>query len=172
MRYRYSTMGRGHSTVKTIPIQSLSKRTILLVAAGLALLGIVLGTIGGLWLFNVYSFVQTAERTEGTVVAIGENRNAKGDRVKYPVIEFTDQQGQQREFKARSGSDSSGYSVGNKVQILYDRDRPDSASLDSWVSLYLGPLVFIALAAGFLFFGIMFFITGLGKAKNREDVAW
>lgn len=47
------------------------------------------------------------------------------------------------------------------------KDRPASASLDSWVDLYLGPLVFAILAAGFLFFGIVFFATGLGKAKNR-----
>ena len=166
MRVGFSTAQHGLKTKQYVPIQALSTHTRVHIGLGFALLGIVLGTIGGLLGYNTHKFVQNAERTEGTVVAIGERRNSEGDRVKYPVIEFTDQQGGQHEFKASSGSSSSGYSVGNKVQILYDRERPDSASLDNWLDLYFGPLVLVILAAGSLFFAVAFLSS---RSKNRED---
>ena len=169
MRVRYSTRGRGFSTMQTVPIQSFNKRTLFLVAAGLAVLGIVLGTIGGLWFFNVYNFVQAAEHAEGTVIEIVKGRDREGHSTYWPVIAFTDHQGQRQEFEPSTRSSSPRHSVDDKLPILYDRDRPASASINSRVDLYLGPLIFSALAAGALLIAIVFFIAGLGKAKSRKD---
>jgi len=138
----------------------------------LALLGIGLGTGGGLWLSSVRNFVQTAERAEGTVIEIVKGRDRDGHTTYWPVIAFTDHQGQRHEFESNIKSSSSSYSVDDKMPILYDRDRPASASIDSWASLYLGPLVLGIFATVFLVLAIVFFVTGLGKAKKRVDVNW
>ena len=165
------------STVKHIPLQSLGKRTLVLVGIGLALLGLVLGTIGGMWWLKTRNFVQSAEHAEGTVIELVEKRSTKTENnrtrtsITYsPVVEFSDYQEQRHEFHGTSSSPPR-YSVGDKVSVLYDRDHPNSASIDHWLDLYLGQFIIGVIAAGCLFFAMVFFITGLGKSKNQEIIA-
>lgn len=162
MRHRLSTRN-------TIPIQSLSKRTVVIAGIGLALLGIVLGVIGALLWLNVRNFVQTAEHAEGTVIELVENRGKEGNRTYRPLVEFTDHQGQRREFLSSSGSNPPRYSVGDKMPILYDRDRPNSASINHWLDLYLFPFVLGIVAAVNLIMSIVFFLLGSKKRKDGEE---
>ena len=116
-----------------------------------ALAGMVLLGAGVMWWQNTRNFVQSAEHADGTVIEIVRSRDRDGNTMFSPVVEFTDHQGQRREYHSNTKSNPSFYSVGDKVQILYDRDRPDSAGINHWLDLYLGPLVLIVIGAGFLF---------------------
>ena len=150
------------------------KNCIVILAIMLALPGMVLAIVGGVWWFNVYRFVQSAEHAEGTVIELVESSGNKGGRIYSPVVEYTDSLGQQHKYRSNTSSNPSPYSVGDKVPILYDRDRPDSANIDHWLYLYLFPLVcFGCAAADILFVMFLFVIVWLvfGRTKNQTNNA-
>jgi len=149
--------------ISTTTTLSPDSRFFVYLGLGFVLVGIILTVIGVLWWQNVRHFVQTAERTEGTVIKMIESRSRRGNTTYSPVVEFTDQQGLRREFRARGSI--SGYSVGGKVPVLYDRERPDSAAIDDWFDLHFAPLVFCVIGVGFIFVmvGSLF-----KRPKNRE----
>ena len=125
------------------------------VFAGLALL-----FLGISWWRSVRHFIQTAERAEGTVIKLAECRSGK--RVCYkPVVEFTDRFGQRQEFQSHVGSRPPDYSIGDKVQILYDQNKVDSARIDHWLSLYSYTLLCLLFAVGFIAQGILIFFGWL-----------
>ena len=152
------------------PLQS----CIVILAMMIALPGIIFAIVGGVWWFNVHNFVQSAERTEGTVVELVEKSGDRGGLLYSPVIEYTDQQGQQHKYRSNASSNPSPYSVGDKVPILYDRERPDSANIDHWLYLYLFPWVCLGIAAADLLFVMLLFVIVwliFGGTKNRENSA-
>lgn len=56
-------------------------------------------------------------------------------------------------FASRTGSNPSAFRVGDTVRVLYDRDQPEEAKV-SFVSLWLGPVLFTALGAACLVVGV------------------
>jgi len=160
---RFSSRSRN-----TVP---LPKGCAVMIGIAFALLGIVLLAGGLAWWLHVSRFVQSAEHTEGTVIEIVEKRDREGGITFSPVVEFTDHQGQQRKYYSNTSSNPSSYSVGDKVEILYDRDRPDSAGINSWFDLYIGTLVLVVLGGGFFFVGtavsiVMMFSKSPKKPKD------
>jgi len=136
-----------------------------------ALLGIALLAGGLAWWQHVNRFVQSAGHAEGTVVEINESRDRDGNFSYSPAIEYTDHQGQLHKHRSNIKSNPSMYSVGDKVEILYDKDRPDSAGIDSWFGLYFGPLLLTILGGGFFFVGTavavaMMYSKSSGKPTN------
>jgi len=96
---------------------------ILTIVAGVfVLLGIISGIVGFMWWQNVRHFVQTAEQAEGTVIELVESRSSDGSTYS-PVIEFADRFGQRQEYQTCVGTNPPRYSVGDKVQIVYDQRR-------------------------------------------------
>ena len=112
---------------------------------GLAALGcfasaIIVFGIAVVWWQHNHDFVQSAERVEGEVIEIVENRK-DGNRLTAPIIEFTDHLGQQQKFQSSVFSSPQRYFVGDKVQVLYDKDNPRTAVIDSGWEINLLPLV-------------------------------
>ena len=167
----------GYSTTKNIP---LTKRTGVIAAVVLGLMGVAFAAVGVAWWQGTRSFVQTAERTEGTVVELLErqstSRSSNGRRstsISFsPVVEYTDHQGKQHKHYSTTSTNPPMYSVGDKVPMLFDPNRPAVAKIDHWVNLYLAPIVFTVLGAVFLLVTIiMVFIAARPKsaeAENRE----
>ena len=112
---------------------------------------------GGVYWYNVNTaFVDTAVRTKGEVVdvkRIEETRRRDGrtreEVTYYPVVEFDDGDGQTHEFRSSAGSNPPAYSEGDRVEVLYDPGDPQQASINSFTSLWVGPLVTGGLGAVF-----------------------
>lgn len=113
------------------------------------------------------SFLATAERAPGTVVALewrndhdGVSRKKREDDrpAAYPVVEFTSADGTQRTFQDSTGSNPPAYEEGERVEVLYRADSPEDARIKGFTSLWLLPLIFG---------GIGLLIAGIGTA-----VAW
>jgi len=161
---RFSSHSRN-----TVP---LPKGCGVMIGIAFALLGIVLLACGLVWWQHVGRFVQSSEHTEGTVIEIVEKRDRDGGIKFSPIVEFTDHQGQQRKYYSTTGSNPSPYSVGDKVEILYDRDRPDSAGINSWFDLYFGPLFLTIMGGGFFFIGTAVSIATMfskSPKKTKDD---
>ncbi|MFI9810445.1 DUF3592 domain-containing protein [Streptomyces sp. NPDC052301] len=118
------------------------------------------GLIGGGTLFFLIglalagesvSFLTSAERAHGTVVALewrkdhdGASRGNRGDDepMAYPVVEFTPAGGTRRTFRDSTGSNPPAYYKGERVEVLYRSRSPQDARIDGFASLWLMPLTF------------------------------
>ncbi|QPP06055.1 DUF3592 domain-containing protein [Streptomyces bathyalis] len=103
--------------------------------------------LSGLFCLEVRSVLRLRRegvRTEGTVVDNVE-KTAESRRRWVPVIAFTDTEGYRVEFapRARSGRP---LPLGRTVRVIYLRDSPCDARMNSWGDLWLG----ITLLAVFL----------------------
>ena len=106
------------------------------IAGCLAPLGIVLAGVGIMRWQNIRYFVQTAEHAEGTVIELIKGDRTRNGTTYRPVVEFIDSLGQRHEHQSSVGSNPSLYSVGDKVQILYNQNDIDSVKINHWHNLY------------------------------------
>lgn len=70
------------------------------------------------------------------------------------------------EFTSSSGSNPPRFSKGEVVEVLYQEHSPEQAKINSFLSLFFGPIILTVL-------GILFFITGFsiilyGKLKGKK----
>ena len=114
--------------------------SLIIFSSGIIFLGIAFA-----WWQSSQSFIETAERVEGVVVEVRENRNRDGNTLYSPVVEFTDHAGQLQKFQSSVSSYPQRYFVGDKVQVLYAKDNPNSAVIDNWWYHNLTPLILLVI---------------------------
>lgn len=102
-------------------------------------------------LHGVYEFMTEAVTAEGTVVELVKSRN-----LSKPVVKFVTQQGQEIVFHSAISSTPPAYSVGEKVEVIYLPDRPASAKINDFFSVWWRSFVM-----GFI--GGMVILTGVIK---------
>jgi hypothetical protein len=78
-----------------------------------------------------------------------------------PIIEFTARDGSQHHFTSGSGRGTKQYREGARVRIVYDPAREDRATIRSFSSLWLLPIMLAVFAALFVCAGLGVF----GHAK-------
>jgi len=110
-----------------------------------------------MWWQRVRGFVQTVEKVEGTVIELVQ---MSGDTY-APVVEFTDHFGQRREHRAKTGTSVQRASVGDKVEILYERNDPDSTKINHWFDLYFGPGICLFIGIDFVIFAKVLLVVVL-----------
>ena len=111
--------------------RKLGKWLFVLIAAGIALICYSI-----VWLWDTYCFAKSAERTDGTIVWVpcpGFDREAV-----VLGAEFTDHLGRRHEFPSAVPGRRF---IGEKVQVLYDRDNPSSAKISTKDELYFHPVM-------------------------------
>ena len=130
-----------------------------IIAVILFVAGIIPTIIGTMWWQRIRGFVQTAEKVEGTVIELVEGRGGKGGITYAPVVEYTDHFGQRQEHRAKTGASWQRFAVGDKVQILYERNDPDSTKINHWLDLYIGPGICLFLGVDAVVVAIVLFIV-------------
>lgn len=61
----------------------------------------------------------------------------------YPVVRFKSAQGGDFIFTDDAGAYPPDFQVGDSIEVLYDPINPLDASINSWFSLWMGPVAFI-----------------------------
>ncbi|MBE9206538.1 DUF3592 domain-containing protein [Nostoc sp. LEGE 06077] len=128
------------------------------------LFGSIFGGVGSIFLItgiligvNTRSFVGKSIATSGTVIDVVKHRSrdSKGRSFTayYPVIKFTANSGKLIEFEANSGSNPPAYNQGQKVEILYNPQEPESAVISSWFELWFLPTMFTGMGSLFVVIG-------------------
>lgn len=117
-------------------------------------IGICLLLGAGLSFQNTRSFLNSAILTEGTVIDLVES-SPNDTTVYQPVISFQDQKGDAIEFKSTTGSNPPSYLPGDKVEVIYEADNPEGASINSFFSLWGGALIVGGI-------GVIFVVMGFG----------
>ena len=130
----------------------------------LLLPGLIFVALGaGLLLGAAFAWLHTRRFVAGAVPAFGEVVGLyehTDDGVSYsPVIRFSGPGGRAVEFTDNVASNPPGYSVGDRVKILYDPDRPRRARVATTFRLYVFATALAVVGGGFLAVGLL--VTGL-----------
>jgi len=133
-------------------MQKMKKPSIILLILGIPLLFFGIKEI-----YQAGNFAVKAERTEGTIIHM-----RKGLTKYVPRVRFQTKNGQIIEFYSGNGSNPPMYEVNDKVKVLYNSDFPQYAVINSFIELWLGPVIYTGLG---LFF-VLFFIIILKKLKS------
>lgn len=101
------------------------------------------------------AFLGQAVETRGEVVALEEEPPTEsGEAVMYrPVITYALPSGQKVRFKSKVCSNPAPYAIGDKIVVLYVRERPDQARIRSFRSLWLLSLILLGLGTVFAVLG-------------------
>ena len=131
-----------------------------------------LGT-AGYWYSNTGSFLDQAVETEATVMDV-EKRKAGDGTMYYPVFSFVDEGGNEHKIYSTRGSYPPAYKPGDTVSIFYDPQNPEKTKLDSFVSLWLGPVMLGVLGLIPVFIGALIFFLGpiivrVATSDNRKQ---
>ena len=96
-------------------------------------------------------------RVEGRVTEMKEipSSGQRGRATFAPIFEFKGDDGRTRSLLSNSSSYPPEYKVGDPVRVIFVRGGADEARIESFFSLWLGPLVFFIIAGGALFFCVI-----------------
>jgi hypothetical protein len=106
--------------------------------------------------WRLQQFLQTAVRTEGTVIGNLWHRDAAGRhansyrRHAYPQVRFSKPDGGIIIFRSRNGSSPPRYELGAQVPVLYDRLDPHNAYIGAFGEMWAPPIGLAALGLAFV----------------------
>ena len=123
----------------------------------LTLIGCILLFISAAFTKSRFDFIDRSERVLGEVVGF------HGYDTVAPVIEFTSLTGERFTFVGSVSSSPPAYAVGEEVDVIYERDTPQDALIDSFFQLY-----FVSLITGFL--GMIVAGITFQSAKKTDEV--
>lgn len=130
---------------------------------------------GAVYMCNdAQSFLAGAAHAQGTVADLQRTESLSHDDNHtytsvsyYPIVQFTDASGKRIEFTSSSGSNPPAYSRGDQVDVLYQADAPEKARINSFLSLWFGPLLVGGLGVVFTALGIVLVVVPM--RRRRQD---
>ena len=106
---------------------------------------------------------QVGLKTNGSVIDYQQQTSSQSGGTTYtyyPVIRFTDKNGQPQQFTSASGSSSKKYFIGANVQILYDPNKPSDAEINGPAASPLMPIGAAGISFILIILGIILVIRG------------
>jgi hypothetical protein len=101
--------------------------------------------------------LQTYERIEGTVTGNSYVIDSEDNSGAYlPNVTFQPEDSRPIQFTDGIGTYPARYSAGDKVAVLYNPTNPSDARINSWVRLWVGPLIFIIVGSIPLLINLLF----------------
>ena len=128
--------------------------------------------IGSFFIYKSTSeFIEKSIETQGTVVELLMSRSSSSsDRsITYrPLVQFTDNKGIPIEFFSTTSSNPPGYSVNEKVEVIYDPESPNKAKIKSFFSLWGGATILGVLSLVFFIIGGSIIAISIKKKNMLE----
>jgi hypothetical protein len=134
------------------------------IGAILCIVGFGIFASGGFWGISQKNFIASAAKAEGVVVRLEWEPGSSSDdsSAHHTVVAFKSADGRDIEFRSGVGSSPLAHSKGDRVGVLYDPNSPSKAKINTFVSLWLGPII-LALIGSLVFF------AGLKKTKRQAS---
>lgn len=110
--------------------------------------------IGTFFMYQKTSeFLETAITSEAIVIKLVDAQNSSSNSVMYaPLVQFLDENENKIEFLSSSSSNPPSYTVGEKVEVVYNQENPNEAKIKGFFSIWGGVTILGIL--GVIFFGI------------------
>lgn len=127
----------------------------------LLLFSAVLFMAGAVWYSYNYWFTRNAILASGQIVDV-----VSSGKTDHPVIQFTTADGVVVEFTSVSGQNASAFTIGKPVEVYYDPTSPQRARLNSFMSLWFGPMMLNVVGLIDAVVGIVLYAVLRHKAEN------
>lgn len=111
-----------------------------LFATASAVAGFVFGLLAIGFALYTFNFIRHASRTDGTVVALTEHIEDDKSVTYTPTFTFTTGSSRSITKKSHIGTNP-GFSLGERVPILYDPKNPQDAKIATTAQLWLVPII-------------------------------
>jgi hypothetical protein len=139
------------------------------------LIGLVLLSVGIALAASTASFLASAKRTDGTVVALiarttttrSSSGHTRSSTAWYPTVEFT-VSGRRYSFQSSAGGNPPSYEKGESVPVAYDANDPSTARIASFGTAFLAPLILGGLGVVFTPIGTIVFVKGRRITRLRR----
>lgn len=132
-----------------------------MIHGGLLLLGGILLLVA-IWQYQrSKQLVLTGIRTQAIVI---ENVAVRmDDGISYkPRLEFVDFSNTKQYFDTRIRSNPPQYSIGEKVNIIYEKENPENAKIIGYWNLYLATIILLVFASPLIIIGGGYFLFQMG----------
>ena len=106
-------------------------------------LGIPFFVFGVKELYQVNKFVTMGEKADGVIVEMKKNPGVAGKY--FPRVRFQTKDGKIIEFTPGNGSNPPMYEVNDHVPVIYNSDYPSVAVINSFIEIWLGPVIYAGL---------------------------
>jgi len=139
-------------------------------------IGFVLLIVTGILGLNTRSFLEVAEKAEGSVVDLVRKRSTNSSSstsrsyVFHPVIQFETANGESVEFESNVGSNPPAFQTGQSVNVLYNSEQVNQARIDSFWDLWLLAIITGLNGSVFFFIGMLLIYTAV-FAQRRSNSA-
>lgn len=118
---------------------------------------------------NTRKFIDASAKAQGTVIAHASGRSSDGDITYAPIVSFRTEDGRTVEFKSGTSSTNASPPVGQTVEVLYNRQRPEEAEINSFSSLWTLNIILAGLGAGFFIIGTLVFMVFRRAGINAAE---
>ncbi len=132
-------------------------------------IGLIFLVVGVMIYQGTQSFLSQSKSAEGEVIdLVMGTSNSSGSRSSYPVVRFKSDDGQVVTFQGSMGSSPPDFHVGERVTVRYHVENPHDARIESFVQLWLLPMVFGGLGLIFSSIGISFWAVVLASSRKKK----
>src|SRR5437868_8574824 len=107
-----------------------------------AVLGSVFVSVALIIALRERALLQGAAQADGIVIENEFSVSSRGSGSAHPRIRFRTDNGQEVVFRSSMGTSPPAYEVGEHVPVLYDPVKPANAFINSFVGLWLVPVIF------------------------------
>ncbi|MBC7879169.1 MAG: DUF3592 domain-containing protein [Anaerolineales bacterium] len=107
-------------------------------------------------LYNLFVVLRW-EKTTGTVIGYKSSRSSKGGVIHAEVVEFQGPNGQTIQFTEKAYLSRFIFREGQTVKVLYNPDKPTSARVNKFTTLYLAPMILTIVGIGLTLFSLPMF---------------
>jgi uncharacterized protein DUF3592 len=94
-------------------------------------------------------FIRTATVIDGTILEMRLVRGTRNGHSYAPVFRFTADDGQTYVHVSNMSSNPPGFSLGQRVTVLYEHGHPENAKIDAFYQLWLPELVLSMVGGAF-----------------------
>jgi hypothetical protein len=114
--------------------------------------GVLMAVIGLVSLLRTRQFLSGARETSAQVVG-NHLRSASRKPSYYPVLRFQTHEGTPHEVVSPVGSNPPRYREGDQVPLLYNPANPQQVRINTFLHLWMLPLLFAGMGVAFLLVG-------------------
>lgn len=135
----------------------MKKNIYFLLGAVFSSAGILALIISAIFFFSTRTFISNASTSQGTVVEMEYSKEGKYHSY-FPIIKFGALDGNEYQFRSEVGNNPPRWRKGDWVEIIYSRENPYKAKINSFPELWLSCLIPLIIGSVFLIIGFSFLI--------------
>ena len=131
-------------------------------------MGVIFLSSGLYSLSNAIGVLRTNQGTTGTVISRQTKTDPKsGNALYFPVVTFFEEKtGKTITIRSSVGTSTRPWRTGDKVSVLYNPDRPEDATINSFRDLWLFPVFSCGFGALGIAMGFSHIVSGTRKRRR------